>query len=238
MSYLINDDLIWLSIPKCASISIEFALMNSKLNIKEHSDIKKIEGKTANGTDGIPLEDFIGHIHVKKSKLFKEFGIKETICIKRDWFDRWLSALQFFFDISVDLHQNEPIIPFQEIDNEFIYKHFGKEFSDKLYSDDYDECVKIYKGLFKKINVQLDGTLSIFLSQNYWKENENCTYEFDIKEIDKFVEFFEKRYGEKLIIEKYNQNKKNQSKIVKNNELKEFIWKNYEERFVKKNNII
>jgi len=238
MSYLINNDLIWISIPKCASISIEDALIKSKLNIKEHSDIKKITGKIANGTNGIPLENFIGHIHVKKSKLFEEFGKKETVCIKRDWFDRWISALQFFFDISIDLHGNEPILPFEDIDNEFIYKYFGKEFSDILYSDDYDGCLKIYQSLFKNINVQLDGTLSIFPSQNYWKENENCTYEFDINEIDKFVDFIENRYGEKIIIEKFNQNKKKESKIIKNNELKNFIWKNYEERFVKKNNII
>ena len=35
MSLLINNELIWVSIPKNASFSIEHALKNSKLEIKE-----------------------------------------------------------------------------------------------------------------------------------------------------------------------------------------------------------
>ena len=41
MSLLINNDLIWVSIPKCASISIETALLNSNLNITKFSEYEE-----------------------------------------------------------------------------------------------------------------------------------------------------------------------------------------------------
>ena len=34
MSLLINNDLIWISVPKCASVSIETALIDSEIDIR------------------------------------------------------------------------------------------------------------------------------------------------------------------------------------------------------------
>ena len=59
MSMLIKNDLIWVAIPKCASMSIEDALLNSKLDIKRHSYAIKSE----------PL-----HTHISVRKLKEEFG--------------------------------------------------------------------------------------------------------------------------------------------------------------------
>ena len=67
MSLLINNDLIWISVPKCASISIEHALINADLDIKLLS-----EYRYSHRTDLV-------HGHYRKSQLFDEFGIKETI---------------------------------------------------------------------------------------------------------------------------------------------------------------
>ena len=59
MSILIKNDIIWVSIPKCASMSIEDALLNSKLDIERHSYAIKSE----------PL-----HTHIGIRKLKEEFG--------------------------------------------------------------------------------------------------------------------------------------------------------------------
>ena len=76
------------------------------------------------------------------------------------------------------------------------------------------------------------------ISEKSWKSNLNCTYEFDIKEIDKFVDFIEDRFGERLIIEKINKSTKRQNKIVIDNKLKQFVWDNFEKRFEKRNQLI
>ena len=49
-----------------------------------------------------------------------------------------------------------------------------------------------------------------------------------------FVEFIENRYGEKLIVNKINENPKTKSKIIIDDELKNFVWQQFENRFSKK----
>ena len=70
------------------------------------------------------------------------------------------------------------------------------------------------------------------------KSNKKCAYEFDIKEMDKFVDFIENRFGERLIIKNTNQSTKRPNKIVIDDELKSFIWENFEKRFEKRNELI
>jgi hypothetical protein len=77
-----------------------------------------------------------------------------------------------------------------------------------------------------------------FISQKFWKSNQKCTYEFDIKEIDKFAEFIENRFGEKLIMENINKSTKRTNKMIIDNELKSFVWDNFEKRFEKRNQLI
>jgi hypothetical protein len=95
-----------------------------------------------------------------------------------------------------------------------------------------------YNSFFTKINKNLTGTLCIFGSKNFWTENEKCTYEFDITEIDKFIDFINDRFGVKLEINKMNDTKKIKNKIEVNDELKTFLWDTFESRFVKKGNLV
>jgi benzoyl-CoA reductase/2-hydroxyglutaryl-CoA dehydratase subunit BcrC/BadD/HgdB len=76
------------------------------------------------------------------------------------------------------------------------------------------------------------------VSQNFFKSNRKCTYEFDIKEIDKFTDFIEERFGERLVIEKFNKTTKRANKIIINDELKSFIWDNFEKPFEKNTHLI
>lgn len=223
MSMLINDDLIWVAIPKCASMSIEESLLNSKLNIKRHSYAIKNEPN---------------HTHVPVNDLKKEFGDKKTICIKRDWFEKWLSALQFCFETTIIKDGNEPILEWKNITNNFIYDTFTDEYVNLLYSNEKSSLNECYSRLIKNKKSNEENRLSALFSQNYWKENNKCDHEFDIKEMNEFVDFIENRFGERLVIHKINENPKTKSKLIINDELKSFVWEKFEKRFNKKNYLL
>ncbi len=223
MSILIKNDLIWVAIPKCASMSVEDALLNSKLDIVRHPYAIKSE----------PL-----HTHIGVNKLKEHFGQKQTICIKRNWFEKWMSALQFCFETIILKDGNLPIKEWKDIDNKFVYETFTDEFMNLLYSEKTDSLNECYSRLTKNGNINEKNRLSALFSQNYWKQDNKCDYEFDIKEMNTFVDFIEDRYGERLIVNKINENPKTKSKLVINQELKDFVWQKFEKRFSKKNNLL
>jgi hypothetical protein len=226
LSHLINNQLIWISNPKCASYSIEKALRNSKLKLEMY-DPNTIEG----------------HYHVPLNACLEMWGKKETICITRDWLSRWLSALNYVWDTIEYYSNHTPICKWEDIDNEFIYKTFDTDFLNHLHLQ--DESGYGYKTCFLKVVKEKDEPLarntngmSTLISQRYYKSNKNCTYEFDIKDIDKFTDFIEERFGERLILEITNKSTKRANKIVIDDKLKSFIWENFEKRFEKNNHLI
>lgn len=230
MSLLINNELIWVSVPKCASFSIEQALLNSNLDIKQHSKASKNKEH---------------HTHIALHILKKEFGNKKSLCIKRDWFERWLSSLQYILE-NMKLEE-ELIRNWEDVDNQFIYDIFTDEFSNIFHSKEikaesicYNKFLKNKKEIieFDKNPPRHIQKLSTLFSQNHWKENNKCDYEFDINELDKFIDFIEQRFGEKLIINKLNSNPKTKSKIIINDELKSFVWNKFEKKYNKKNYLL
>jgi len=228
MSHLINNELIWVSIPKCASYSIELALLNSNLKIK----------KFITSTD-------IGHHHIPLNQCISKFGNKETICITRDWFSKWLSSLNFIWDVIEFRTEFTSKCKWEEMDNDFIYNIFNTDFLNHLHYTTENGYKKCFSMLLKNneedlLNVpyNITSTIGTLISEKYYKSNQKCTYEFDIKEIDKFVNFIENRFGEKLQIENVNVSTKRLNKIIINDELKNFIWNNFEKRYEKINKII
>ena len=226
MSHLINNDLIWVSVPKCASNSIEDSLRNSKLNL----EIFEPNDKTL-------------HFHIPVKQCLERWGDKETVCITRDWFSRWLSAINFVWD-NIELESEyTPICKWEDIDNDYIYKTFDTDFLNKLHwiSNDYTGWRACW---FKLVKENSDSTLHIrgavdtLLSQRFFKSNKKCTYEFDISEIDKFIDFIEDRFGERLIINHTNKTSKRKNKMIINDELKQWVWENFEKRFEKGNHLI
>jgi hypothetical protein len=82
------------------------------------------------------------------------------------------------------------------------------------------------------------GVITTLISNKYWTNNQKCTYEFDIKELDKFVDFIEERFGERLIIDTFNKSSHKPNNIIINDELKQWIWDKFENRFEKRNLLI
>lgn len=236
MGLLINNELIWISVPRCASNSIEKALLNSNLNIQR----LKIDAN---------YEDV--HMHFRKSILFEHFGIHKTICIKRDWFSKWMSSVQHLFEWLYFTKIYTPIIKWEDVDNEFIYKTFNTDFLNALHSRDVNSWDMIMLSLIKETKLidkvydnnetllpNGDGIIGVLNSQNFYKENTKTDYEFDISEIDKFSDFIFNKFGERLNIEKLNSSSKVNSKIIVDDELKQWVWDKFEKPFEKRNQLI
>ncbi len=90
--------------------------------------------------------------------------------------------------------------------------------------------------IYARIN--REGSEKVEVHEYTWKENQKCTYEFDITEIHKFIDFIYDRFGVKLDITKTNDTKKIKNKIEVNDELKTFLWDTFESRFVKNGNLV
>ena len=231
MSLLINNELIWISVPRCASYSIETSFYNSNLKIEHYN----------NSFNHLSPGD-IGfvHEHFNLYNLNNRWLNKKTIRIKRDWMERWLSALEhLWFSIEKSNNRN-PVIPYEEIDNDFIYQTFTKKFGNELYSEggQYKIFYYLIKDFVLTESFKLGTRTGLLWSQNYWLSGEKkCDFEFDINELDKFADFIEKKYGEKLIIEHQNKSKKKTNKIIINDDLKNHIWEVFESPFYKTSKI-
>jgi hypothetical protein len=199
---LINNDLIWVPVPKCASFSIETSMVRSTLHLENYNRANK-RGEFL----------FQMHTHPTKKELEKRFGIKETMCVRRDWSNRWFSCLRFFWQSAVEQGMT-PIINYDEIDNDFIYSIFNKKFSDTLNFKEnglveatqllIKENIVEYqkKNLIK--NTIAKGLSHLFLSQYWYTNSEKCTYEFDINNMNELDEFIYKRYGVEIKITENN----------------------------------
>lgn len=222
MSYLINNELTWIAVPRCASMSIEDALLNSNLQLTPHSYV-------LNNNE---------HIHISLSSLNKEFGYKETVCINRDWFDKWYSSLSHIFR-SIKVYSNyTPIKEWEDVDNDLIYDIFTDELINKIYNIDNDCYYSFVKEKYYKKHKLPSSTVSIILSKKFWCNNQKCTYEYDISEINKFAELIENKFGEKITIRKLNDNPEVKSKIIIDDKLKSWVWDKFEKPFIKTKKLI
>ena len=158
---------------------------------------------------------------------------------KRDWFDRWLSALKHFLISHKTLNNNTPIVEWEHIDNQFIYDTFDTEFANKLYSgiDKYE--IELHDRLLKDfVRDDLYSIIGIFKSQNYYKINNKCTYEFDIKDLNSLEKFIKKEFNVDIKIDKTNEGMTTKSKIVVDDNLKQWVWDKFEKPFIKGENLI
>jgi hypothetical protein len=245
MSLCINNDLIWVSVPRCASHSIEDAFLNSPVSINHF----KYENNRT----------YTEHVHMNLSELYKKFGKKETIAIKRNYFERWISGLQHMF-LSYEMNNIKLSRKWEEVDNDFIYQYFSKEYIDSIHTfnpadlnlSNYKDTIEIKEILklnlfnfkdssteinFEDLDVQFSPYM-LLLSQMYWVSNNKCTYEFDITEIDKFEKFISTRYDIEFKIEKLNQSVPMKNNIIKDDKLKKWVFDNFEKRFVSRNELL
>jgi hypothetical protein len=239
MSFLINNELIWLSIPKNASYSIESSLKNSSLNIKPIERYGQYKKYTSNNNE------LIRHMHFNLKSCIEEFGSHKTICIKRDYADRWVSGLSQLYK-ELHLRGSNFRIRFEDIDNKIIYDLFDKSVIQNINTCEEENQLNFLRKLVTNDlkNVELKNfrfLWTLLVSQNYWKSNKICTYEFDINELDKFQNFIKNRYDTDIAIPKLNSTNNSifkKNKVILDEKLKNWIWENFEVPFVKSNKLI
>jgi hypothetical protein len=132
---------------------------------------------------------------------------------------------------------NPTIIEWKDVDNDFIYKTFQKDYMEREKDNIYEISLKFLKNPISDPKHNR-GLFKLFFSQNYWKLNKPCTYEFDIKELYKLEEFIYNRYNKVIKIEKYNHIPKAKTNIIINDELKQFVWNIFEKPFIKKTKLL
>ena len=242
MSICVNNDLIWIAPPKCASMSIEKAFIDSNLDINHYK-----YGQNKN---------YSNHMHIKSYDLYQRFGKKDTVVIKRDYFDRWISGLQYMW-MMYKKTNCKTIVKWKDINNDFIYKTFTPKLIDQIYTlvfsetspltdNEMDESTEISKEIYlnfvktipKNFNDLMNNPCLVLKSQLYWVDNSKCTYEFNINEIKKFENFISNRYNVEFKVNKLNKSKPKENQIIKDEKLKQWVWDNFEKRFEKRNSII
>lgn len=225
MSLCINNDLIWVSVPKCASFSIEKALINSNLKIKLYSKYENFLEKRKNWPSKFK------HSHYRIDDMYNEFGILETFCVTRNSTERFVSAIRHLFWTYENEYKLNTKIKTKDLNNKFITDNINSEFITNLNSNEFENNIKcfdifIYDNIKKILNNEklllLCKTLWLMKPQNYWTNNNQITYKFDIKELNMIKNFIFDRYNVKIKIPHINKSQKKDFIII-NNELKSHI---------------
>jgi hypothetical protein len=223
MCILINNDLIWLSVPKNASISIESAITNNTIQYEHYA-----------GKLWVPSPNT--HYHFELNKLKNHFGKYDTICVVRDWYDRWLSAFKYLFHLYDTYSDCNLKLNWEDIDNQFIYDTFTDENMYKLYFGDPSKRLELTSVFLENPPNRSNDLIKILASQRYWTSGTKCTYEFNTSQLHLLEEFISKRYSISFKIPQLNVSndvvKLGKSKIdASDTTLKEFIWNKFEKPF-------
>jgi hypothetical protein len=190
---LINNDFVFLPIPKNASTSIIYSVMQWGIKV----DFGNEEMNTTMLQQINNNQSFM-HYHTTYYHIKNMFPNKKIIGIKRPSADRFLSALKHMIlmcrqnnvELKYDfakLNESEIITIFTEIINQLsiekipiIFKNELKEYSDIIY--------KIVKENITENYLNFDiGLLNNFYSQYAWGLNE-CDIILDISELNKFTD--------------------------------------------------
>lgn len=128
---LIENDIIFLSVPKNASTSVHFALEDSEFEIEPTFEHDKYVDYIRE-TNPILFKDrghkIKVHPHIATVDVYSYLGKKlPTIFIERDFSERFVSACNFIFNARITLAYPELIDTLEYIDNDWIYKNINDE---------------------------------------------------------------------------------------------------------------
>ena len=133
---LIENELVFVAVPKNASISVHDALENSDFNIKPtfneefmiNEEYHKLKTPSASNMKFIKEHNKVKiHNHVRLGLIYDFLGAKpDAIIIKRDYCDRFISCFNYIFSYWVVNAYNIKLKK-DIITNEFIYKYFTKD---------------------------------------------------------------------------------------------------------------
>ncbi len=240
---LIENEIVFVSTPKCASISIHSALEKTNLKI-EPTFIVPTNNEIIGGLkfpDFINNNDYFSkikiHGHISISEIYTFLNQKvNTIVIKRDFFKRFISCFHYLFGWWIPTAYGIYYTP-NVITNEFIYKHFTDEVIDIILQLPYSKhrivefhkklknllikpLIENYSSNYNKsillnnlVTDDMYTNFTVILSQEHWKSGYKPTYEFDINELYKLEDMLFDKYNKEIKIGKENSMNKALSNI-------------------------
>lgn len=212
---LIEESLIYLAIPKTGTKSVKSAIIDSGLTYREFYPKKAF---TAD------------HYHVSLSEMYSRWGIKESFCVERDWFERWYSGFTYLMSGYLTFPHLSPKFSIEEVTNDFIYRNFDSQFVNSVYSPIVEEFTQIQGRFIDNIeDLEHPSRIKVLCSSNFWKSGKKCTYEFDINKMDTLEIFFKEKFNTSISIPKLNQTKDFFSfpNLYINDELKSFVYNSF-----------
>ena len=194
---LINNDFVYLPIPKNASTSIVYSLLQWRIKVDSgDKEINKqmFEQVKKNGCT---------HYHTTYNHIINKFPNKKIVGIRRHSTDRFLSSLKFMIkecrENNIELKYN-----FEKLNESEVIEIFTKIFYELSFTKDnpilFANELKQYKNKINKIineNITPNylnfdyGLLNNFHSQYSWGLNK-CDTIIDISELNQFTDMIKK----------------------------------------------
>jgi hypothetical protein len=248
--FLLENNLILQNTPRCASHTTEHAIVMSDLEYKyiipvkqrflenERIDLSKIgesnrENKEEFFDNLKKSSGFTKHLHIRMNEMYTHFGMHESAGITRDYFDKFLSSLRYFYHIAGEANVLLSRSP-EDVDNKFIMDVFDTEFFN-ISEHRMDETSYLMERLVQKSEIGFVDRFNfpiVFNSINWWNSGNKLTYEFDISKLDQFKEFIENRFNKEIILESKNVHPHIKfPNLIINDELKGHIWQTIEKKY-------
>lgn len=227
---VINNKVVFISIPKNASWSVEYTCSQYNFDLR-YSDITWENEVRENGVKN-------RHIHIPIQSLIDTFGVNlEYVCLIRNSTDRFISAWKFFLSQLTSVISSSLLDKIKNLDNTFIISFIKSNYYEfnSMYADR-----DIVKKLFIKLIGELDFPKELlqdskfvkqfslhmltFASQYYWIVNDRVNVrKFSIENISEFEKYISESFNMDFKLVHANQTKLDYCAVAKTTELVEFV---------------
>lgn len=232
---LIEENFIFLSIPRCASRAFEVSCINSGIEIRylNNRQIRK------NGyTNNIPNT----HSHQSNSDLRARFlsDDYEMISIYREPIERLISAWKYVLG-SFMLVDNDVYMRLSEMNNKEFITSFNKSIksvSEIDYEDNkYRSFYRFFGEIIKGVNLDDEKFTNpkkifqyVMQPVSVWTENDVKIRMFDIKHLGALEDYVKEKTGKDFKMERLNDTKGIITNLVNDDTLREFYFEKFEKK--------
>jgi hypothetical protein len=179
------------------------------------------------------LQNSPKHLHVRLNEMYTYFGRHDSVGITRDYFDKFLSSLRYFYNIAQNSNLSM-IRSADDVDNRFIIEVFDHGFFN-ISENRMDETHILMNRLVEKDSIDFVSKFNfpiVFNSIMWWNSGNELTHGFDISELDKFKGFIENKFNKEIMLEDKNRHPHVKfPNLIINEELKGHIWKIVEKKY-------
>lgn len=230
---VINDEVVFIPIPKNASWSVEDTCIEYGFNLKYPNVLweNSIKHKIKN-----PYK----HIHSSLSYLTETFGINyDFVCIIRDSTDRFISAWKYFIQAMVEILPENDSKKIKNLGNEFVISFFIEnidDFKKSYYS--IEIRIELLIKLLNKMNVIGDININdefkkryaihilSFVSQYQWIQSSGVKVkQFRFDNLNEFENYLSNKLNTNFKLIHKNKTKLDYSGVSKTKELIDFVDK-------------